>query len=115
MPDEDSTGKGPDEDVDAEVLSFAMTDREDTDETTDNEPHLTPSEPDAGFDGWLDDGKKDPYGELSDGSEAPDEVSDWLAFAAGEDDEESPEESLDEEALSPPAAELPPTAGDGSH
>ena len=81
MPDDDSTGKGSEEDADTEVLSFAMTDRDDTDAAEDDQPQLTPSGPDAGFDGWLDDDRKDPYRELSEKDDPGAEVADWLAFA----------------------------------
>jgi phosphatidate cytidylyltransferase len=86
-----SDAKGPGEDDDSEVLSFAMSDRDD-DTPIDDEPHLTPSRPDAGFDGWLGGEDEDPYAELGEtGSEsdAAAEVADWLAFARGEDHEES--------------------------
>jgi len=117
MPDEDTTTNGPDEDRDTEVLSFAMTDRDDTEAADDDdEPHLTPSEPDAGFDGWLDDEQQDPYRELSDKGEAVDEVSDWLAFARGDDDDQADEEAPSRPESGPPlvGGEMLPDDDDGS-
>jgi phosphatidate cytidylyltransferase len=80
--------KGPGEGDDSEVLSFSMTDRDD-DLPIDDEPHLTPSDPDAGFDGWLDGEEQDPYRDLAEEPDAAAEVADWLAFARGEDQEDA--------------------------
>ncbi len=90
--------------ADSEVLSFGMTDRDDTEEPQLEEPHLTPSTPDPGFDGWLD-GEENPYEGLEGG--AAEEVADWIAFARGEADEE-------EEESEPPsaAADLAPEDAD---
>jgi phosphatidate cytidylyltransferase len=100
MADEDRTG--PKDDADSEVLSFQMTDRDDSEELEDDEPHLTPANPDTGFDGWLD-GEENPYDDLADEGSAADEVADWIAFARGEGesddaDEGDPPSEADESA-----------------
>ena len=96
MPDEEHTQKGHEDDTDPEVLSFDMTERDSGDDTDSDaspadEPHLTPTDPDAGFDGWLDDGGGDKppaaYQELAEGDDVSAEVSDWMAFARGEPDD----------------------------
>ena len=96
MPDDEHTQKGHDDDTDPEVLSFDMTERDSGDDTDSDaspadEPHLTPTDPDAGFDGWLDDGggdsPPDAYQELAEGDDVSAEVGDWVAFARGEPDD----------------------------
>ena len=100
MPDDEHTQKGHEDDTDPEVLSFDMTERDsgedtDSDAAPSDEPHLTPTDSDAGFDGWLDDGgggngpdnPADPDQELAEGDDVSAEVSDWVAFARGEPDD----------------------------
>ncbi len=123
MPDDAHTQKGHEDDTDPELLSFDMTERdsgEDTDSDTSpaDEPHLKPTDPDAGFDGWLDDGggddAPDEYQGLVEGDDVSAEVSDWVAFARGkpddvadaadeieeiEEDEEIPDEDIPDDQI----------------
>ena len=118
MAEDKRTGNGPEDDSDSEVLSLGMGDDGETPaEDTDDEPQLSPADPDAGFDGWLD-GEEDPYRELSAEGDAADEVADWLAFAKGEDGAEdtpaaSTDEGLDEdEPTSRPSGSDPTQEGE---
>lgn len=122
---EDPSQDGPEEDDASEVLSLGMADDGDTGEIEDpeeTEPHLIPADADAGFDGWLDgqegedtDGGDDPYRELAE-HDPESEVSDWLAFARGEQDETG-SETVAEEAEEPaePDAETEPADDDDRH
>ena len=123
MPDDAHTQKGHEDDTDPEVLSFDMTERDsgedtDSDASPADEPHLKPTDPDAGFDGWLDDGggddAPDGYQGLVEGDDVSAEVSDWVAFARGkpddaadaadeieeiEEDEEIPDEDIPDDEI----------------
>jgi len=123
MPDDAHTQKGHEDDTDPEVLSFDMTERDsgedtDSDASPADEPHLKPTDPDAGFDGWLGDGggddAPDGYQGLVEGDDVSAEVSDWVAFARGkpddaadaadeieeiEEDEEIPDEDIPDDQI----------------
>jgi phosphatidate cytidylyltransferase len=118
MSEDTTTGNGPEDDNDSEVLSLGMTDRDDPDQPDiEDEPQLAPADPDSGFDGWLG-GEEDPYQGLSDEGDAAGEVADWLAFSRGEPD--GTPEATSGEAAEPPSEpvsspeEPEPAYGEGS-
>ena len=112
MAEDEPTGNGPEDDSDSEVLSFGMGDDDETSAPdTDEEPQLTPADPDAGFDGWLG-GEEDPYRELSGEGDAAGEVADWLAFAKGEDEPEDTEVASTDEVLEEDEPPSQPSASD---